>query len=226
MSPMTKTGSRWLGISVLLGALLAGEAVARSHHTGTNHTAGEFDYYVLSLSWSPAYCLDAPSSSQCNGSRAYGFVVHGLWPQDERGWPERCDRSRVPDGVVTGMLDLMPARGLVYHEWQNHGTCSGLSPEDYFRLVRTARATIKVPEEFARPGSAIEREPAAVAASFVRANPRLSTESVVVDCSGGSAPRLREVRICLDRDLKPRACSSDASRANCRAPTLIVPPVR
>lgn len=212
--------------AILLGLLVAAPAAARSRHGQPDHTAGEFDYYLLALSWSPAYCLDAPTSSQCNGSRAFGFVVHGLWPQNERGWPERCATTRVPEAVATGMLDLMPARGLVYHEWATHGTCSGLEPADYFRLVRTARATIKVPDEFAKPGAAVEREPGAVAESFLRANPRLAPDSLVVGCSGGQVPRLREVRICLDRDLAPRACGDDVRRAACRAPTVIVPPVR
>ena len=211
---------------VLLATLMAARAPGRSHHGQTDHTAGEFDYYLLSLSWSPAYCLDSPTSSQCNGSRAYGFVVHGLWPQNERGWPERCATTRVPESVATSMLDLMPARGLIYHEWSAHGTCSGLEPADYFRLVRTARATNKVPDEFARPGAAVEREPRAVAESFRRANPRLGPDSLIVDCSGGSAPRLREVRICLDRDLAPRSCGADVRRAACRAPSVIVPPIR
>lgn len=214
-----------LALGLVLIATL-GIAEARSHHGQVDHTAGEFDFYLLSLSWSPAYCLDSPMSSQCNGSRAYGFVVHGLWPQNERGWPERCATSRVPESVATGMLDLMPSRGLVYHEWSTHGTCSGLTPEDYFRLVRTARATIRIPDEFGRPGAAVERAPQSVQESFLRANPRLAPDSLLVSCSGGNVPRLKEVRVCLDRDLRSRACSADARRAACRAPTLIVPPVR
>jgi ribonuclease I len=48
--------------------------------------------------------------------------------------------------------------------------------------------------------------------------------------SGGffyvGAPRLREVHVCFDRELDPRACSADALREACRASSVIVPPIR
>jgi ribonuclease T2 len=72
----------------------------------------------------------------------------------------------------------------------------------------------------------VEEPPDAVAKAFLRANPRLTSDSIVVTCSGQGLPRLREVHICLDRTLNPRACSADAERGACHAPTLIVPPVR
>src|SRR5262249_40589503 len=53
---------------------------------------GQFDYYVLSLSWSPSFCETATGNArrqQC-GTRPFSFVVHGLWPQYERGFPESC----------------------------------------------------------------------------------------------------------------------------------------
>jgi ribonuclease T2 len=201
-------------------------ALARHRDHGSG-TPGDFDYYLLSLSWSPAFCLDSPGAAECNGQRRYGFIVHGLWPQNERGWPEHCDvHVPVPDGVVQGIADLMPARALVYHEWSAHGTCSGLAPAQFFALVRRAYVSIVIPPSFNGPAAAVDRSTAAVAAAFQEANPRLPAASIVVTCSGQEAPRLREVRICLDRNLAPRSCSADAARGACRAPELIVPPVR
>jgi len=188
---------------------------------------GEFDYYLLSLSWSPAFCLESPGAAECNGLRRYGFIVHGLWPQNERGWPEHCDvHVPVPDQVVQGIADLMPARSLVYHEWSAHGTCSGLAPAQFFALVRRAYGSIVIPPPLKNPTAAVEQSTAAVAASFLRANPGMPAGSIVVTCSGQGAPRLREVRVCLDRDLAPRDCSADAQRGACRAAELVVPPVR
>src|SRR5450631_244794 len=120
-----------IGIIALLAfecLTAAGTALARHRsHAGTG-VPGEFDYYVLSLSWSPAFCLSSPGAAECNGPRRYGFIVHGLWPQNEEGWPENCAvHDSVPDDVVRGIEDLMPARGLVYHEWSAHGSCSGLA---------------------------------------------------------------------------------------------------
>ena len=203
-----------------------GSASARHRSHASAVAPGDFDYYLLSLSWSPAYCQSSPGASECNGPRRYGFIVHGLWPQNEQGWPEHCDVHRaVPDEVVQGIADVMPARGLVYHEWSAHGTCSGLEPAAYFELVRRAFAGVTIPPDLLRPAQSIERSPAAIAAAFLRANPRLPGPSLVVTCSGQDAPRLREIHFCLARDLTPRACSADVARASCRASEVIIPPI-
>ncbi|HEV7357054.1 MAG TPA: ribonuclease T2 [Steroidobacteraceae bacterium] len=214
--------------ALLLLALLtvAASATARHRHS-SDAVPGTFDYYLLSLSWSPAFCLSEPGAAECTGPRRFGFIVHGLWPQYEEGWPENCNvHEQVPDSVVSGISAIMPARGLVYHEWSAHGTCSGLDPKDFFALVRSAYGTIAIPATFSGADQQVEQAPAAIAAAFVHANPRLAAPSIVVVCSGQGAPRLREVRICLDRSLKPRACGAAAVRGACRSATLIVPPIR
>jgi ribonuclease T2 len=120
----------------------------------------------------------------------------------------------------------MPARGLVYHEWSAHGTCSGLSPQDYFALVRRAYEVVRIPPPFTRAEAAIEQAPSAITAAFMASNPRLPADSVVATCDGRDAPRLREVHVCFTRDLTARACSADALRQACRAPSVIIPPIR
>ena len=216
-------------VFALLGAI--GSAPARHRSHAAAEAPGDFAYYLLSLSWSPAFCLSSPGAAECSGPRRYGFIVHGLWPHadaaNERGWPEHCDVHRpVPDDVVQGIADLMPARGLVYHEWSAHGTCSGLDPAEFFALVRRAYASIAIPRDLSGPARAIEVSPTAIADDFLRSNPRLAARSIVVTCTGQSAPRLREVRICFDRELMPRACSADAARGACGAPQIIIPPIR
>ena len=214
-------------VCLLAGLLCTMSAGARHRNRSSGGEAGEFSYYLLSLSWSPAFCLSSPNSAECNGPRRFGFIVHGLWPQNEKGWPENCDvQSQVPDEVVKGISDLMPARGLIYHEWTAHGTCSGLDPAGFFALVRRAYDEIAIPQEFSRPAQSIQQTPAQVMSAFQHANSKLPPLSLVVTCSGQGTPRLREVHICMDRDLVPRACSADAARGACRAPTLIVPPIR
>jgi ribonuclease T2 len=211
---------------LLLGLLVVASASGR-HRKSSDAEPGVFDYYLLSLSWSPAFCISDPGAPECNGPRRFGFIVHGLWPQNEKGWPENCNvHQPVPDSVVSAMSDIMPARGLVYHEWSAHGTCSGLNPTDFFALARRAYAGISIPASLSGSTQAIEQPPAAIADAFLRANPKMSPASIVVTCSGQGAPRLREVHVCLDRSLNSRACSADAARGACRAATLIVPPVR
>src|SRR5450631_2672574 len=205
---------------------LAAGATAR-HRKSFDGEPGTFDYYLLSLSWSPAFCLSDPGAAECNGPRRFGFIVHGLWPQYEKGWPENCNVHRqVPDNVVSSISDIMPARGLVYHEWSAHGTCSGLDPEDFFALLRRAFGSVTIPTPLVSPGAAIEQSPTAVVNEFLQANPRLPAQSVVATCSGQGAPRLREVHVCFDRELNPRGCSADALREACRATSVIVPPIR
>lgn len=213
-----------LGIVCALAGL---GAAARHRNHATSAAAGEFDYYLLSLSWSPAYCLESPGAAECHGPRRYGFIVHGLWPQGDRVSPEHCDVHRaVPETVVDSLADIMPARGLVYHEWSAHGTCSGLEPAEYFELLRSARSRVAVPDELIKPLAAISRSADALRAAFLRVNPRFPPDSVLITCSREDTPRLREVRLCLDRALSPRACGASALRAACHANLLIVPPVR
>lgn len=60
--------------------LLASAGLARAD----GERAGDFDYYVLSLSWSPTWCAlegDERGSPQCDADRDLGWVLHGLWPQ-------------------------------------------------------------------------------------------------------------------------------------------------
>jgi ribonuclease T2 len=228
---MTRPTASRLATSAIcfLAVLLCTSMTADARHRNrvVSGEPGEFAYYLLSLSWSPAFCQSSPNNAECSGPRHFGFIVHGLWPQNESGYPENCDvEGQVPDDVVQGIADLMPAKGLVYHEWSAHGTCSGLQPAAFFALVRRAYTGIKLPPELVQLPQAVAQPPAAIAGVFQQANPRLPAASIVVTCSGQGTPRLREVHICLDRDLSPRACSADVARAACRAPTVIIPPIR
>src|ERR1700716_2432232 len=105
---------RPLNVFALVALLFVCSIVTASarHRSRTSAGApGDFAYYVLSLSWSPAFCLSSPGAGECNSLRRHGFIVHGLWPQYEQGWPENCDAHHaVADDVVRGIADLMPAR--------------------------------------------------------------------------------------------------------------------
>jgi ribonuclease T2 len=106
-------------------------------HPAVGEPAPDFNFYIFSLSWSPEYCHGHPNSAQCDGSHP-GFVVHGLWPQRNDGqWPSSC--SNAPGlSDPNSMLDMMPSRRLIAHEWEKHGTCTGLSPQQYFGNIRRA----------------------------------------------------------------------------------------
>ncbi len=214
-----------IGALVSLGLLVAGGTAAQARDARQN-TAGQFDFYVLSLSWSPSFCDSAGERAprmQCGG-RPYSFVVHGLWPQYEKGFPEFCQvpAPRLSRAIVSSMLDLMPAPQLVYHEWDKHGTCSGLSARAYFETMRKARVVVKIPERYLNVATTLTVTPREVEEQFINANPGLPADGIAVGCD---QRRLREIRICMTKDFGFRSCREIDRRA-CRRDRLIMPPVR
>src|SRR3954449_5760809 len=216
-------------IVVALGLLaIAGSAPAQDRR---QNAPGEFDFYVLSLSWSPSFCEAASErgnngrsqQTQCGG-RPFSFVVHGLWPQYERGFPEYCQRPspRLGRNIMTSMLDLMPAPGLIFNEWDKHGTCSGLGERGYFETIRKARAAVKIPEEFLQLSEPKTIAPGDLEEAFIKVNPGLSSSAISATCD---SKRLNEVRICLSKDLQFRSCEEIDRRA-CRRDQVLMPPIR
>ncbi|MCG6207337.1 ribonuclease T2 [Rhodopseudomonas sp. HC1] len=223
---------RWRSMIAAVAACAAALVATAAAAQDTRQNApGEFDFYVLALSWSPSYCEQASERGnrgrsqqiQCGG-RPFSFVVHGLWPQYERGFPEYCQRPspRLDRRIMNSMLDLMPAPGLIYNEWDKHGTCAGISARDYFENIRKARAAVRVPPDFIDAKEPRTVTPAEVEDAFVKANPGLSAAAIAVICD---RTRLTEVRICMSKDLQFRACEEIDRRA-CRRERLEVPPVR
>ena len=221
---------RLAACAAILGGLFGvhGPSAAQDRRQGE---PGQFDYYLLVLSWSPSFCADSaerdPARSARNpqcGPRPFSFVVHGLWPQYERGFPEFCQvpAPRLNRNIVSEMLDLMPAPNLIFHEWDRHGTCSGLSPNAYFETIRKARAVVKIPPQYLDLPSALTVTPEEVGEAFIKANPGLKPEGISISCG---SRRLDEVRICMSRDLQFRGCE-DIARRSCRRDKLIMPPVR
>ena len=222
--------SKLIWVTLFLTALLAwgGPGAAQDRR---QNSPGEFDYFVLSLSWSPSFCEEAEERGrvgraqqvQCGG-RPYSFVVHGLWPQYEKGFPEFCQlpAPRLERGIVSSMLDLMPAPRLIFNEWDRHGTCSGQSPRAYFETVRKARAAVKIPAEFTDLKEPLSVTPGAVEDAFIKANPGLTADAIAVGCD---ARRLTEVRLCLAKDLHFRGCPEIAKR-RCNREQVTMPPMR
>jgi len=218
---------RALVVVAAVASALAGPAGAQDRR---QNATGEFDFYVLALSWSPSFCEEAAERNpgrappaQC-GARPYSFVVHGLWPQYEKGFPEYCQvpAPRLSRDIVSSMLDLMPSPRLIFHEWDRHGVCSGLSASRYFEAVRKARATVKIPDAYIELAAPLTVTPQEVEEAFVKANPGLPAAGIAVTCS---AKRLREVRVCLTKAFGFRECP-EVDRRACRRDKLLMPPVR
>jgi len=209
---------------LLLAALTLWPALASAQEKGE---PGRFDHYVLALSWSPSYCEamgTRAEPAQCATARPFAFVVHGLWPQYERGWPESCQNPApyVPEPVLRSMLDIMPSRRLVLHEWRKHGTCAGLDATAYFDKVRRAYQAVTIPEAFRRLDDYTMVVPGEVEAAFRAANPGLAADMIAVECD---RRRLTEVRICMNRQLGFTSCA-EVDRRACRASRVVMPPLR
>lgn len=181
---------------------------------------GTFDFYVLALSWSPAYCAGPGGrrdrDGQCRPGRGLGFVVHGLWPQYERGYPSNCGafpRALTPDAMAAAG-EIMPSEGLARNEWRTHGTCSGLDPTSYFKAVRRAREAVIIPDAYRKPSSPQDTSPIEIAREFSSANKGLRPDMMAVTCQRG---QLQEVRICFSKDLRGFTSCPDVARSGCRS---------
>lgn len=192
---------------------------------------GDFDYYVLALSWSPTYCAGAGRNRgerQCAPGRAFAFVLHGLWPQYKKGWPEHCrtkKRPWVPKQLINKMLDIMPSPKLVIHEYKKHGTCSGFDPEGYYRVSRQLFDQVTIPARYLRPSEPITIAPHEIEADFLKTN--LSMDKSMISVACGRSRRLREVRICFSKDLKLTSCGVNERQSKlCKQKRIVMPPVR
>jgi ribonuclease T2 len=179
-------------------------------------TGSGFDYYLLNLSWSPEFCYSHPNAAECASHPA--FVLHGLWPQNTNGtYPENCSSAPGP-ADPSSFSDIYPDQGLLQHEWQTHGTCSGLSAVDFFTNARTAYKSVAIPPTLSSLSSQTSMSPDEIVSLFTRANPGLTSDSVAISCGHNF---LTAVEVCLDKSLHPIACGPIRS---CRANTVRIPP--
>ncbi|ANT62145.1 ribonuclease T [Salipiger sp. CCB-MM3] len=207
---------------LLACAVLAGAA---SPARADGERAGRFDYYVLSLSWSPTWCAlegEARNSPQCD--RALGWVLHGLWPQYERGYPSYCDTSvRAPSRAETAaMADIMGTPGLAWYQWKKHGSCAGLPAEAYFALARRAYEAVKRPEVLRRLEDPVTLPAQVIEEAFLKANPGLEPDMLTITCQAG---RIQEARLCLSKDLDPVPCGRDVVK-DCSLKDALLDPIR
>ncbi|MFK7751930.1 MAG: ribonuclease T [Sedimentitalea sp.] len=208
---------RWLFLWMFLAAPVWAEG----------EKPGEFDYYVLSLSWSPNWCAltgDARDSDQCDARHDHGWVMHGLWPQFHRGFPSYCRTiERAPSrGMTNAMADVMGSGGLAWHQWKKHGTCTGLSARDYYALSREAYGKVVRPAVFRKLDRAVKLPAAVVEEAFLKANPTWEKDMLTITCKDS---HIQEARLCLSRDLDPVPCGQDVVR-DCRMKDAMFTPIR
>jgi len=211
-------------LSLSLSFALAGPSQLRAEPA--------FDFYVLALSWSPSFCLTneaqrAKPADQATGQCALGaasaFVLHGLWPQYEVGFPSDCTAGQPASPVFDQAKGLWPDEGLARYEWRKHGTCSGKGPSGYFADVRQALAKVIIPLDWTKPKQEMKLKPIEVERAFVAQNPQLRPGMLAVTCQKGF---LQEVRICLSKDVNSFRPCPDVVKSACRADRITIPAVR
>ncbi|MNG99340.1 Ribonuclease T2 family protein [compost metagenome] len=207
---------------LLAGALLLVSAVQAKGR------AGEFDYYALALSWSPQHCAVKPGDrEQC--SRPLGFVLHGLWPQYQRGYPSDCGTERLDPAMEREFAGLYPSRFLYRHEWEKHGTCSGLDQAQFHQLASTLREKVTVPAAYRAPAEPLRKSREQLKQDLVDANPWLSKGSITLACADGGR-FLREIYICIDKQGDGAVACSDEMRKrearSCGQPDFLLRNVR
>jgi ribonuclease T2 len=188
---------------------------------------GDFDFYLLTLSWSPGFCDSGGSQKspdQCAIGSGLAFVVHGLWPQNQQGYPSDCDsNARAPSQIALQETHgVFPNEGLARYEWRKHGTCTGLSPQAYFAAVRHARDSIVIPDAFQSPREQQSVTPRDVMRAFTAANRGLRQDTMAIGCMHGE---LQDVRFCISKDLRQFVSCPDVARRTCRAQQIDVAPV-
>lgn len=221
---MNLPGRRFLAAALLGCFLLPAVAEAKSHK---KKQTSQFSYYLLVLSYAPDFC-DQPQDNkdprECGPGRRLGFVVHGLWPQgDTSRGPENCgSASPVSQAIIQATLPYIPTESLIQHEWTAHGTCSGLSASDYFASLRKARDSVTVPPDLDQPSQKLQLSPAQIESKLAAANPKFPATAFRTSCYRSA--ELEELRVCLNKDLSPRACGPSAGE--CTAPSVLMLPVR
>ena len=140
--------------SLCLRPLLRGAlAVLASAAAAVAQAASPVENYALAISWEPAFCLTVSGKPECASATAtrqdaHAFSLHGLWPQSG----SYCGATATQkSNDQAGKWSLLPAvtlsaateaalqieepgtqSYLERHEWIEHGTCSGLSQENFF----------------------------------------------------------------------------------------------
>ncbi len=210
-----------LSAALMLATCLPGIACAKHRSYASDNAPGQFDYYLLTLSWAPEFCATHSgnaSSTECDPGRHYGFVVHGLWPENDDGsYPQHCAPARpVAQSAVQQMLPIMPDRGLIQHEWATHGTCSGLETKEYFEDIQKAFRQLQIPQEYRAPAQAMSASPSGIEQKFADVN-HAPREAFRVSCSSSEFVALE---VCLTKDLQYRDCGG--ALRDCRAPQVQV----
>lgn len=180
-------------------------------------------WYTLAASWSPDYCKMSGdrASMQCSGRNGrFGFILHGLWPESNRGpYPQWCSSTPIPRAqTLRKHLCMTPSARLLNHEWAKHGSCMTKKPETYFTVAGILWRSIRWPD-----ADYLSRKENLTAGdlreAFRIANPDWSADQIGIRTSAGGW--LKAVHLCYGRTFMPRRCPRETLGAADSAPLKI-----
>jgi ribonuclease T2 len=215
---------------ITASVLLTTASVSTNAFAQSRGTPGKFDFYVLALSWSPDYCANngQRDRQQCKEGKKLGFVLHGLWPQYQKGYPANCSTEIMPEAVKQQFPNLFPSAKLYNHEWEKHGTCTGLTPSQYLTLSKQKKDSVSIPTAYLKPDKPFRTTISQLQSDFTLSNPGFNSQSVAPSCSG-SGRFLQEILVCFTKDGKPGPCSAEVikrSQRSCGQSDFLVRNVR
>ena len=206
----------WFLCRVFAVSLIVGLAGACFVHAQEKGVPGKFDFYLMNLSWAPEFCAIHGTSPECVARP--GFILHGLWAQNNDGsYPVFCSEEAGP-AMPQQNLDITPDLSLLRHEWDKHGTCSGVGPQRFFAMEHQAFHSLTIPPQIERIDHETSMTPDDILGLFARANPAFPTGSILLSCGRN---HLTAIEACFSKDLRPIVCQGLRS---CRANSVKITP--
>lgn len=217
-----------LTLSTILGRMHL-NAQNTSFQKNASSSKHPFKHYVLALSWSSTYCLLNASSMgapQCKPDK-YNFIVHGLWPQPSNKEKINqdlvfCDTSKEVSGqIIEKTFSIMPSTRLIQHSWRKHGSCSGLSPQEYFSQIKSLYKEFNIKSLEFNPDDVVQINLKKLYKDIARQT-NIDPDHFSITCQGRL---LKEVRICMDRSFKPTSCKKVLKNRGCTLKSVYIPDV-
>ncbi|MEK6750583.1 MAG: hypothetical protein AABY83_15495 [Pseudomonadota bacterium] len=183
-------------------------AIDRNEQQCDANIAGTFSYYKLAVSRSKEWCYakNKNGDAQCD----FEYSVHGLWPQCATGYPSNCATGAFAEDPIDkrAIMEFMPSKYLIKHEWEKHGRCAGLKRSSYFHTIENLYRNLHLPS--LPPGRYTYDK---LIATLTKNQTALRPEHIELACDEdmngprASATTLDEIRICYDRNGNFTACT-------------------
>lgn len=219
-----------LGMMLWLSLLILGVTATAQRHTGRSQAAhdpneidggppGQFDLYLLTVSWEPGYCATSAGKGTAECKNPPRFALHGLWPENTNGtYPAFCVPAAPGPSDPSVFQDLYPDPSFLLSEWNKHGVCSGTSADTYFTNARQALQSLSLPPTLTGDQVPPSLTPEALLQLFATANPGKPPDAFRLSCGSN---HFSAIQMCVDKTMQPVSC---AQIKTCGATSVVIDP--